>query len=447
MQRKVKRNERGQILIMCALYMVILMIFVGLAVDFGLAYLTRARLSKAVDAAALTGARYSAQGQTQATNLALSSFAMNYGSPSLDVGAAPVPTITFPTDPSGQGNTLINVSAQATIGTSFLGLLPGFSTLNVSSAAQAESRRVLMTLLLDRTGSMLPVAQGGEDGGSLYLGPAVTDFIGYFDNTYDSVAMVSFANNSTVDVPMQTGGFQQPIINAANNLPYQGGTFSDGGMQLAFTTETGFAPPAGTNPQKVVVFFTDGNANTVEGPITCNGGGNQAVKSNGTAQNGTWNFGGTDTVGYTLFLSTNNTTYQNTQYYPLNSNPRSTAYSSQDQGPWACSNGGQDSMFTTLSSGQQLITWTNVTTDARNRVIADANNMRANGITVYAVGLGGAFTPVDQGFLCQVANDPCAGANYNANNLPGAMEYAATGDALDSAFQTIASIIRLRLTQ
>ena len=53
--RRYRKQERGQILILCAICLIVLLLFVGLAIDFGLAYVTKARLGKAVDAAALTG--------------------------------------------------------------------------------------------------------------------------------------------------------------------------------------------------------------------------------------------------------------------------------------------------------------------------------------------------------------------------------------------------------
>jgi Flp pilus assembly protein TadG len=51
------QREGGQTLLMFVLFMVVLFAFVGLAVDLGFAYLTRAQLSKGVDAAALAGMR------------------------------------------------------------------------------------------------------------------------------------------------------------------------------------------------------------------------------------------------------------------------------------------------------------------------------------------------------------------------------------------------------
>jgi hypothetical protein len=93
-----------------------------------------------------------------------------------------------------------------------------------------------------------------------------------------------------------------------------------------------------------------------------------------------------------------------------------------------------------------------VTADAFYRAIGDAIAMRQQGITVYAIGLGSAPDPVDGPYLCQIANDPCTGTDspntkYNAALPTGKYQSAPTGQDLDQAFQTIASIIRLRLTQ
>jgi hypothetical protein len=172
-------------------------------------------------------------------------------------------------------------------------------------------------------------------------------------------------------------------------------------------------PPA-ANLQKVVIFFTDGNSNSVKSAATC---------TSGKLKSGTWNIGGYDDgkdVGF-FTPGTNNESCSN------------------------CCTG----TFTTISGGQAQINWTNVSGpsgDARARAIADSDNMRAAGITVYAIGLGNATEPVNPSFLCEIANDPCS-PTYNSSLPTGAMEWAPTAEALDQAFQAVATIIRLKLTQ
>lgn len=433
-QRKSRKHERGQVLIMCALYMVILMIFVGLAIDFGLAYVTKARLGKAIDAAVLTGAKYSGQGVAQSTLLAQNAFAMNYGTPPLDAGAAPVPTINYTTD--ANGNTMVSGSATTAISTSFLGLLPGFSTLNVSAAAQSEARKVEMTLVLDRSGSMT------GDGGSTNLPGAVEDFIGYFNDSTDSVALVTFSATATTVLKMTTGNFKQTVTNDVNSINWGGNTFSDAALQQAFTQEL---QPVVGNVTKVVVFFTDGGANTIQNNLTCNTG--QKLAS------GTWNFGGQDPPSTNVSFMDPTSATGNVKCYLSDGNccnlPGTfpSASTAQTVAPAWTANG---PVSTPWSTGGTLvpISFANVQADAIYRAIGDANAMREQGITVYSIGLGSAPAQADPTFLCRVANDPsCAGTAYNPNLPAGVYQPAATGADLDQAFQAIASIIRLRLTQ
>lgn len=412
--RNSRRAERGQVLILCALFMVILMLFVGLAIDFGMAYVTRAQLGKAADAAVLTAARNSNLGPTKATALANAAFAMNYNSNSLgyDASAPPAVNLAYSTDASG--NTLVNINVTATNKTSFAGLLPAFNTVNVATSAQGMARRVIMTLVLDRTGSMgLPP---GGDGGEAAIPGAVTDFITQFDDTYDSAALVSFAVDVTVNVPMRTGNFQQAIINAADAMKANGSTWSEGALAQALTTETAFTPPPGTNPKKVVVFMTDGLANTIKSTVTC---------KSGSQKSGTWIIGGQDSSGYSLFNSGNNTA--------------------------VCSNANCCAgTFTSLAGAQETINWADisapVTGEGSIRAVALANTMRLNNITVYAIGLGDGNAATVQPFLCQIANDPCS-STYNPAQPIGQMVWAPNAAALDQAFQAVASTIRLKLTQ
>jgi len=427
-RRDSRKGERGQVLILCAICLVVLLLFIGLAIDFGMAYVTKASLGKSVDAAALTGARYSAQGVAQGTTLAQSAFAMNYGTGPFGLDTVPpVVNIAYSTDASG--DTLVSASATATIKTFFIGILPGYSTLNVASSAQSIANRVVMTLVLDRTGSML------NDGGSTYLAGAVTDFIGYFNNTSDTVAVISFANDVKVDVPMTTGNFQQAVINDASGLQYQGATWSDGALQQALLTESGFAAPPGARFQKVVVFFTDGNANTLQDTVSCTGRGN--------VPSGIWNMGGDDSGAWVGFVTTSNASVRPPNY-PITSNPE-YVYCAQTSNN--CCGGTFNSH---VAGGPTAINWTTVSGpngDARYRALVDANNLRAAGITVYSVGLGTATEAVDPSFLCNIANDPTCATTYNPAQPAGVSAYADTAEQLDQAFQTVATTIRLRLTQ
>src|SRR5271165_5904323 len=109
---RVAKEDSGQVLIMLAVVLLILILFMGLAIDGGMAYVTKAKLSKAVDAACLTGMKNLQQGQATATTLATHIFNANYGP------NPPVPTITFPVDPQN-GDQQIKVTATANVPTFF----------------------------------------------------------------------------------------------------------------------------------------------------------------------------------------------------------------------------------------------------------------------------------------------------------------------------------------
>ena len=69
---KLRNDERGAILLFVAATMVIVMAMGGLALDMGRGYIRRARLTRAVDAAALAGARVVRDGKAVALQHALS---------------------------------------------------------------------------------------------------------------------------------------------------------------------------------------------------------------------------------------------------------------------------------------------------------------------------------------------------------------------------------------
>ena len=157
----------------------------------------------------------------------------------------------------------------------------------------------------------------------------------------------------------------------------------------------------------VVVFFTDGWANTNQDTLSC----------------GLVNYGGCSPVEQSVgwcngvsFLS------------PKTGNPVScnaNAFPKQDP----------------LVSNS--INISNISIDAKYRAVQLAETMRTQGITVYSIGLG---DKIDETYLQELANDP-ASPQYNAKEPSGLAVFAPTAGELDTAFQTIASKILLRLTQ
>ncbi len=415
---RTRRGDCGQIIILLAIFLTVLLMFLALSIDVGFAYVTRAKLSRAVDAACLTAMKNLSQGQATARTLAQNSFNANYPTSGLDANA-PALTINFTTDAYGQ--TMVTVSATANVRTFFMRLVPKYTTLTVSNSAQATRGKLVMTLVLDRSGSMT------LNGGSTALPPAVTTFVNYFDNTNDEVAMVSYASHARVDVAINYN-FKTPIANAVNAMPFGGGTFGPGGLTLAKAQNDSVAIQPGQNVVRVVVYFTDGLVNEIQDTFNC-----PAAKL--------INYGGYDTGSSVDFFDPTN----GTNWGGVNGN----GYPPYNSTPNYCT--GVTKFTSAIDGTQKSFTRTNVTADANFRALQTAAAMRTEnpGMYIYAIGLG---SNIDQTFLKKIANDPGSptydptqpvGMAVFATNCPSAQ----CSSQLQQVFQTIAARILLRLAR
>ena len=316
-----------------------------------------------------------------------------------------------------------------------------------------------MSLVLDRSGSM------ANNSGWTALKTAVPIFINYFDDTVDSVAMVTYASNATVNIPIGHN-FKTPITSAVNawtKTTFAGATFGTGGTYVASVgppltladNQIGTVPiAAGDNIIRVVVYFTDGLMNTIQDTFTC-------YTSSTIKVTPRLNYGGydADVNGHPEVDSFD--TISGTDWCPnggsgycISSFSSVLAYSSAGK---ACQNPYNTNVtkFPSQQTGlQTAITRANVTTESQYRALQTAAAMREEtpGTYFYTIGLG---TGVDATFLGKLANDPSS-STYNANVPPG--QYFPVPDCtsgtsakctqeLQTVFQTIAAKILLRLTQ
>jgi Flp pilus assembly protein TadG len=398
---KTIKDQRGQVLAMFVVMLPVLLMFAGLTLDLGMAYVTKTALSKAVDAAALTAMRNIKQGQSTAISLANNAFAANYVALG-NVSPTPSVTIAFTNDASN--NTVANVSASATLNTFFLGLMPGFKTVTVSSNAQTTRPKLIISLVLDKSGSMT------LNGGATALPSAVTNFLSYFDDSSDQIAEVSFSSLSTVDVSIRTG-FLSPITGSIDSMKFGGNTYTQAGLLDGQSQINSVTVVPGENVVKVVVFFTDGWANMVEDKLTCpaltllNYGGCSPPE-----QAAGW------CSGY-IFLD------------PTTGASRSCK--------------GATTFPSQLAGSSMPLNIKNVSDDAMYRSNLVATSMRSQGIIVYSIGLG---DKISQSFLQQIANDPASPSFDNAQPI-GAAVFAPSAADLQTVFQDIANKILLRLSQ
>jgi Flp pilus assembly protein TadG len=403
---RIIQREHGQTLLMFIPFMVVLFVFVGLGVDLGFAYITKARLSKGVDSACLTGMRNLSQGQAQATLVANNAFFANYGVSGRDV-AAPAVAIKFG---SANGNTTIDVDATVKINTFFIRVMPvliagaNWNTLTVSSSGEATRANLIMSLVLDVSGSM------NNDGGITGLKSAVPNFVGQFDNNNDQVAMVTFSSGATTPVSMTTH-FQTPIDTAVASFNGINWTCSEVGLTngLAQNQNTPITP--GQNVIKVIVFFTDGLANTWYWPG--------------------FNCGARD-------MAPDKTLYDADA---LN-NPDSSGCTVP---PTIAGLSGS------VNTANQC---SDMYAEAEARAEAVASLARSEGNIVYAIGFGDPINgpkecghpPLNIAFLKDVANTTDSDT-YNAAQLSGDVAIGSDSSDLDELFQTIAAKILLRLSK
>lgn len=309
-------------------------------------------------------------------------------------------------------------------------------TTNLAVAQTASRRKVIMSLVLDRSGSMT------SDGGGAALQSAVPTFIGLFNNLLDEAALVSFADNGEVDVPIGHN-FITPITNAVGTMPFGGGTFGTGAGNQSILSPTAGAPMSladlqndsvvvnpGQKVVKVMVYFTDGLMNTVQDNFNCP---NQVLL----------NYGGFDTQGGQygdIFDPNSKTTIFGTA--------SSSGFPYDSRGD-ICKNsrGINVTTFTSQIDGsQKTLLQANITHEAEYRAIYTANAMRTESpipTYIYMIGLGTAVNPATQAFLAQLANDPAyptyipsqpAGQFFYIPNCPSPTCTA----ELKAAFQAIA---------
>ena len=263
--------------------------------------------------------------------------------------------------------------------------------------------QLIMALVLDRSGSMGCEPPCGS-GGAFVLSNAVSSFIDNFDDSADMVGMSSFGSTASLDVPMEQP-FKSDITAAANAMNFGGRTFAEGGLQIGFNQVNNTSAPPGQNAVKVIVFFTDGYANTFQTNFSCrvapiNLGQSDPPIGLPTNAGAPWSYEFIDPAG--------------------GSDPPCTSTTFQSI----------DGTTKTISQNNQ-----NVWYEGQLHALSVANQIRSANILIYSIGLGAGL---NQDFLRNIANDP-AGSLYNINQISGEAVFAPDASQLQAVFQSIAT--------
>jgi Flp pilus assembly protein TadG len=161
----IKRDhrKRGFVLVTYSLMLTALVAMVGLAIDAGILYLVKSRLSASVDAAALAAGRSVnlastvAVASANATTMANQFFTANFPTGYLGVTSVPTvtPTFTQELDSSGNPNGVLDIAVTASVSAPvYFMRIFGVNNVTVNSSGTATRRGLVMMLVLDISVSM-----------------------------------------------------------------------------------------------------------------------------------------------------------------------------------------------------------------------------------------------------------------------------------------------------
>lgn len=266
-------SERGYALIYMCVVLVVLLLFTGLAVDTGRAYIVKAQLSKAVDGAALAAARNLNSGSPK--NEAITVFRANFPAGYLGTSSSTDPT----SDPNffsssvdaATGVNTVTVNATAVLPTTFM-RLANFNQVNVSAMGEATRRMVDLSLILDVSSSIGSQWTAVRD--------AARVFVNAFDKNNDRVALLTFSNGvSILDAMPSARGFDK--LKVYSDVPT---TLPGGSTNMVEGLYRGWdelrSVPAGTQSGlRVIVLFTDGASNSVPGNYDAAPGQGRAMRT------------------------------------------------------------------------------------------------------------------------------------------------------------------------
>ena len=271
-------SQSGFVLMYMAVGLTTLLLFTGLAVDTGRAYVVQAQLTKAVDGAALAAARNLNSGNPR--NEAAKVFNANFPEGYLGTTSVTDPATAsdfFSSHVEAQnGVNVVNVRAEATLPTTFM-RLGNRDSMRLTAEGEAQRRMVDLSLVLDVSSSIG------------WRWPAVRDaartFVGSFDAVNDRMSLITFGNGARVwDAMPSTRGFNkaQLIADIPNALP-GGSTNMVEGLYRGWD-EVRSVPAGQQSGLRVIVLFTDGASNSVPGDYPAAAGQPRALR--------TWDFPG-----------------------------------------------------------------------------------------------------------------------------------------------------------
>lgn len=271
------RPSRGQVLVLAALFIFVLICAAALAIDIGRAYGVRARLNAAADAASFEAARALGQGSDaglmadKANEVALAYFRANF--PAEYLGAIREDPVVRAEHDDTTGAWKVSVKATAAMNTIFAAIA-GFRNLDIRASSESQRRSLDMVLVLDTSLSL----QLSRDFDSVKQN--AQDYVNLFSETDDRLGLVAFSNGASPLVPVcrDLAAVQNPgseircrrgfnkdrVKGSISALVPVNATDSEQGLQQAMAQLNSLASDVRSST-RAIVFFSDGSPNTING--------------------------------------------------------------------------------------------------------------------------------------------------------------------------------------
>ena len=408
--QRLLSDQSGAILALVTIMSLLILGLTGFVVDLGLGFVSKAQMSRAVDAGVLAGARNLRSGTSVAEAQALALAEVNGvsgGGASLNVGFGQ----------NAEGEATVTMTASRPMPTIFIRAL-GTSQLNVGSAAMAAVPPVDLVMVLDQSGS-LDRNNAFDD-----LQDASKDFLQHFDDDLDQIGLVSFQLRGT-DRFLINHGFTLAIENQIDGMISAGDTNAGEGLRLALLQMQG--PAVRERSAKVIVFFTDGRPTAFRGALG-NGGPFEGGSALGPFSSG---IPGVEDRMMAVFTT--------------NSGRVRGYFDDPD---------GLPTDGTASPSGCNYVSscwgWneSEVRDKGRDAGLEVANAIRAGSIYIYSIGLGDpGATPMEQpdmDYLREISNE---GGATDPGQPSGRAYFAPSPNELEAVFNQVAQDLLVRLAQ
>lgn len=453
------RPSRGQVLVLVALFIFVLICGAALAIDIGRAYGVRARLNAAADAASFEAARALGQGSdgglmaAKASEVALAYFRANF--PSEYLGAIAEDPVVRAEHDGTTGAWKVSVEATAAMNTIFA-TIAGFRNLNIRASSESQRRSLDMVLVLDTSLSL----ELSHDFDSVKRN--AQDYVNLFSETDDRLGLVAFSNGAAplvsvcdqLDTPQNPGndlrcgrGFKKERVKGSiSALVPVNATDSEQGLKQAMDQLNSLASEVRSST-RAIVFFSDGSPNTINGMF--------AMASGGTVTGNLYSGITEGDIPQQIFDPTK---YDGGQInggavpvFPLPANGTDAS------GTVPFESYNKIRSLTGRTTTPQEVQC-DVNRAARNMVENVANQARSQGIVVFTLGLGAKLKDLEltwcgyserqengENILKRLANTVDSDT-YNRAQPTGMYCYAKTAQDLKPCFDRIASMI-LRITR